>query len=125
MDDEDEVRDLNLSSRPLREERRRTRERGRLERGMARSHYPAEQHSQSDMSTAPAAWTTAQRQTSSPSRNSRRAKAAIEESSSLRIDGDHRSNPTSNTLCAVNMKTPMAVHSWQVSNVLIHDNFGQ
>lgn len=38
MDDEDEVRDLNLSSRPLREERRRLRERGRLERGMARSN---------------------------------------------------------------------------------------
>lgn len=37
MDDEDEVRDLNLSSRPLREERRRVRERERLERGMARA----------------------------------------------------------------------------------------
>ena len=37
MDDEDEVRDLNLSSRPLREDRRRVRERERLERGMARS----------------------------------------------------------------------------------------
>jgi hypothetical protein len=37
MDDEDEVRDLNLSSRPLREDRRKVRERERLERGMARS----------------------------------------------------------------------------------------
>ena len=47
MDDEDEVRDLNLSSRPLREERRRLRERGRLERGMARSHHLTE-HNSSD-----------------------------------------------------------------------------
>ena len=38
MDDEDEVRDINLSSRPLREERRRARERERLERGIARTH---------------------------------------------------------------------------------------
>ena len=42
MDDEDEVADLNLSSRPLREERQRLRERLRLERGMARSHWHAE-----------------------------------------------------------------------------------
>ena len=42
MDDEDEVADLNLSSRPLREERQRLRERLRLERGMARSHQLAE-----------------------------------------------------------------------------------
>lgn len=43
MDDEDEVRDLNLSSRPLREERRRRRDRERLERGIvARSHHFAE-----------------------------------------------------------------------------------
>ncbi len=32
MDDEDELRELNLSSRPRREERRRQRERNRLER---------------------------------------------------------------------------------------------
>lgn len=36
MDDDDEVRKLNLSSRPMREERRRARERERLERGMER-----------------------------------------------------------------------------------------
>ena len=36
MDDEDEVAEMNLSSRPGREERRRTRERERLERGMER-----------------------------------------------------------------------------------------
>jgi len=41
MDDEDEVRDLNLSSRPLREDRRKVRERERLERGMARSQQMA------------------------------------------------------------------------------------
>jgi hypothetical protein len=36
MDDEDEVREMNLSSRPLREERRRQRERERIERGVER-----------------------------------------------------------------------------------------
>jgi hypothetical protein len=36
MDDDDEVCKLNLSSRPSREERRRLRERERLERGMER-----------------------------------------------------------------------------------------
>lgn len=36
MDDEDEVRELNLSSRPKREEKRRQRERERLEREMER-----------------------------------------------------------------------------------------
>ena len=36
MDDEDEVREMNLSSRPEREERRRLRERERLERGAER-----------------------------------------------------------------------------------------
>ncbi len=36
MDDEDEVREMNLTSRPEREERRRLRERERLERGMER-----------------------------------------------------------------------------------------
>ena len=43
MDDEDEMRDMNLSSRPGREEKRRVRERDRLEREMERSelqfHY--------------------------------------------------------------------------------------
>lgn len=37
MDDEDELRDMNLSSRPGREEKRRVRERDRLEREMERS----------------------------------------------------------------------------------------
>ena len=37
MDDEDEMRDMNLSSRPGREEKRRVRERDRLEREMERS----------------------------------------------------------------------------------------
>ena len=36
MDDEDEMRDMNLSSRPSREEKRRVRERDRLEREMER-----------------------------------------------------------------------------------------
>lgn len=36
MDDEDELRELNLSSRPRREERKRQRERDRLERELAR-----------------------------------------------------------------------------------------
>ena len=36
MDDDDEVCKMNLSSRPSREERRRLRERERLERGMER-----------------------------------------------------------------------------------------
>ena len=36
MDDEDEVREMNLSSRPLREERRRQREIERIERGRER-----------------------------------------------------------------------------------------
>jgi hypothetical protein len=36
MDDEDEVREMNLSSRPLREERRRQREIDRIERGRER-----------------------------------------------------------------------------------------
>ena len=36
MDDEDELKDFNLSSRVLREERRRQRERGRLERELER-----------------------------------------------------------------------------------------
>ena len=90
MDDEDEVRDLNLSSRPLREERRRLRERGRLERGMARSHHPAEHHSQNEASNASAAWTAAQRQMSPTSRNSKKAKAAIEERTSIRNDMENR-----------------------------------
>jgi hypothetical protein len=38
MDDEGEIRDMNLSSRPKREERRRQRERERLEREMDREH---------------------------------------------------------------------------------------
>ena len=37
MDDEDEMRDMNLSSRPGREDKRRVRERDRLEREMERS----------------------------------------------------------------------------------------
>ena len=37
MDDEGELRDMNLSSRPGREEKRRVRERDRLEREMERS----------------------------------------------------------------------------------------
>ena len=90
MDDEDEVRDLNLSSRPLREERRRLRERGRLERGMARSHYPTEHHSQNEVSTASTAWNAAQRQMGPTSRNSKKAKAAIEERSNLRNESDIR-----------------------------------
>ena len=36
MDDEDELRELNLSSRPRREERRRQREREKLERELER-----------------------------------------------------------------------------------------
>ena len=36
MDDEDELRELNLSSRPRREERRRQREREKLERELVR-----------------------------------------------------------------------------------------
>lgn len=36
MDDDDEVCKMNLTSRPKREERRRLRERERLERGMER-----------------------------------------------------------------------------------------
>ena len=36
MDDEDEVREMNLSSRPVREERRREREIERIERGRER-----------------------------------------------------------------------------------------
>lgn len=36
MDDDDEIRELNLSSRPIREEKRRQRERDRLEREMER-----------------------------------------------------------------------------------------
>lgn len=36
MDDEDEVREMNLSSRPLRVERRRQRERERIERDVER-----------------------------------------------------------------------------------------
>ena len=43
MDDADEVRELNLSSRPAREERRRYRERERLERGMARNQAGLQQ----------------------------------------------------------------------------------
>ena len=41
MDDEDEMRDMNLSSRPGREEKRRVRERDRLEREMERSELSA------------------------------------------------------------------------------------
>ena len=37
MDDEGELRDMNLSSRPGREEKRRVRERDKLEREMERS----------------------------------------------------------------------------------------
>lgn len=52
MDDEDEVRDLNLSSRPLREERRRRRDRKRLERGIvARSHHFADAQQDSSPSS--------------------------------------------------------------------------
>ncbi len=40
MDDEDEMRDMNLSSRPGREEKRRVRERDRLEREMERRVCP-------------------------------------------------------------------------------------
>ncbi len=40
MDDEDEMRDMNLSSRPGREEKRRVRERDRLEREMERQVCP-------------------------------------------------------------------------------------
>ncbi len=36
MDDDDEVKELNLSSRPRREERRRQREREKLERELER-----------------------------------------------------------------------------------------
>jgi hypothetical protein len=36
MDDEDELRELNLSSRPRREERRKQRERERMERQLTR-----------------------------------------------------------------------------------------
>jgi hypothetical protein len=36
MDDEDELRELNLSSRPRREERRKQRERDRMERQLTR-----------------------------------------------------------------------------------------
>eukprot|EP00198_Chlamydomonas_reinhardtii_P014167 XP_001703504.1 Mg2+ transporter protein, CorA-like protein [Chlamydomonas reinhardtii] len=39
MDDEDELRELNLSSRPRREDRRRQRERNRLERERVNGHY--------------------------------------------------------------------------------------
>lgn len=39
MDDEDEMRDMNLSSRPGREEKRRVRERDRLEREMERQAW--------------------------------------------------------------------------------------
>ena len=39
MDDEDEMRDMNLSSRPSREEKRRVRERDRLEREMERCDH--------------------------------------------------------------------------------------
>eukprot|EP00884_Botryococcus_braunii_P004085 jgi/Botrbrau1/13678/Bobra.0378s0009.2 len=39
IDDEDEIRDMNLSSRPLREERRRQRERERIERGRERCDF--------------------------------------------------------------------------------------
>ena len=41
MDDEDEMRDMNLSSRPGREEKRRIRERDRLEREMERCRHKA------------------------------------------------------------------------------------
>jgi hypothetical protein len=48
MDDEDELKDFNLSSRVLREERRRLRERGRLERELEREReaYGSRDHSQ-------------------------------------------------------------------------------
>jgi hypothetical protein len=36
MDDEDELREINLSSRPRREERRKQRERERMERQLTR-----------------------------------------------------------------------------------------
>ncbi len=39
MDDDDEVCKMNLSSRPIREDRRRLRERERLERGMERCEF--------------------------------------------------------------------------------------
>lgn len=42
MDDEGELRDMNLSSRPGREEKRRVRERDRLEREMERSELQSE-----------------------------------------------------------------------------------
>ena len=38
MDDEDELKDFNLSSRVVREERRRKRERSRLQRELAVSY---------------------------------------------------------------------------------------
>lgn len=39
MDDEDELRELNLSSRPRREERRKQRERDRMERQLTRCEW--------------------------------------------------------------------------------------
>ena len=49
MDDEDELREINLSSRPRREERRKQRERERMERqltrcGRTRTHARAHPH---------------------------------------------------------------------------------
>uniref|UniRef100_A0A383WIT7 Magnesium transporter n=1 Tax=Tetradesmus obliquus TaxID=3088 RepID=A0A383WIT7_TETOB len=43
MDDEDELRELNLSSRPRREERRKQRERDRMERQLTRAREEMEQ----------------------------------------------------------------------------------
>lgn len=83
MDDEDEVRDLNLSSRPLREERRRARERERLERGMARSQSMPSENSNEAHSVTP-------RGSPSPNPNRGSAMRATDEHNSLRRDIDTR-----------------------------------
>lgn len=52
MDDDDEIRELNLSSRPIREEKRRQRERDRLEREMEREWAEREmRYDEADKST--------------------------------------------------------------------------
>lgn len=83
MDDEDEVRDLNLSSRPLREERRRVREREKLERGMARINS-SESASGSRPSAVRASW---------PANGSRQSggDALSDASSTLERDAENRS----------------------------------
>lgn len=87
MDDEDEVRDLNLSSRPLREERRRLRERGRLERGMARTHHHPTEHSNSEPGNA---WTASQRQISAPPSRKKQKRRDPEDSASSRHEQENR-----------------------------------